>query len=224
MAKDSLPLFGEALKAGQNCVRASVRARDSQYRFLALTYRAYLESKRRPRIFQKMVESRLGRPATKPEEKRPFLLILHTLVGSEDDAPRNALPQFSKMVSALEVMEDAFHGVKPAPKVDDLIEFIKQAGGVGGLYDLSRVGGSSNGTVSPQAQEDNENVSKIKLNMLPKDIQLRLTGARATLVGKQYILRMTDYDPGEYIVRMRIGRGGIVEYLLEEGADKEKAA
>lgn len=217
MAKESLPLFGEALKAGQSYVRASVRARDAQYRFLALVYRAHLEAQRCPRLFKKMVESRLGRPATKPEEKRPLLLLLHLLISTEDEAPRNALPQFSKLTSALEVIEGAFHSVKPVPKVDDLVDFIQQAGGVGGLYDLSRVG-ASDGTVSPQAGTQNV------IDLKPNEIHLPMLSARVTKVGRGYRLRMTEYDPGEYVVVMRVGRGGFVETFLCEDMNDEDAA
>ncbi len=218
MAKGSLPFFGEALKAGQSFIRASVRARDSQYRFLALTYLAHLEGQKKTRLFKTTVESRLGRSATKPEEKRPFLLILHALVGTEDDAPRNALPQFSKLTSALEVVENAFHGVKPSPKVDDLIDFIQDSGGVGGLYDLSRVGGSSDGTVSPPAGAQNV------VDLKPNEIHLPMLSARVTKVGRGYRLRMTEFEPGDYIVRMRVGRGGFVEAIIDEDMSDEDAA
>jgi hypothetical protein len=217
MAKVSLPSFEEALKAGQSFVRVSVRARDAQYRFLALTYLAQVEAQRRPRLFKTMVESRLGRSASNPEEKRPFLLILHALIGIEDDAPRNALPQFSKLTSALEVIDNAFQGVKPVPKVDDIIDFIQQAGGVGGLYDLSRVG-ASDGTVSPQT--DTQNV----VNLKPNEIHLPMLSARVTKVGRGYRLRMTEFQPGEYIVRIRVGRGGFVEAILDESISDEDAA
>jgi hypothetical protein len=40
MPKGSLPFFEEAIKAGQGYVKTSIRARDAQYNFLALTYLA----------------------------------------------------------------------------------------------------------------------------------------------------------------------------------------
>ncbi len=217
MAKGSLPFFGEALKAGQSFIRASVRARDSQYRFLALTYLAHLEGQKKTRLFKTTVESRLGRSATKPEEKRPFLLILHALVGTEDDAPRNALPQFSKLTSALEVVENAFHGVKPVPKVDDLIHFFQDAGGVGGLYDLSRVG-ASGGTIRPQAGTQHV------IDLKPNEISIPLLGAHVTKVGRGYRLRLSEWHPGDYQVLLRVGRGGFVEAIVDESNDSEDAA
>jgi hypothetical protein len=165
-----------------------------------------------------MVKSCLGRSATKPEEKRPFLLILHALIGTEDDAPRNALPQFSRLTSALEIVENAFHGVKPVPKVDDLVVFIRDAGGVGGLYDLSRVGASDGtSTTSPAGKEN-------IVNLKPNEIHLPMLSARVTKVGRGYRLRMTEYDPGEYIVVMRVGRGGFVEAILDDSRSDEDAA
>ena len=214
---ESLPYFREAQKAGQRFVGASVRARDAQYRFLGLIYLAQLEGLKRPRLFKQMVKSCLGRSATKPEEKRPFLLILHAIIGTEDEAPRNALPQFSRLTSALEVIENAFHGMKP-PKVDDLIDFIRDAGGVGGLYDLSRVG-ASDGTVTSSPAET-QNVLKLK----PNEIHLPMLSARVTKVGRGYRLRMTEFEPGEYLVRMRVGRGGFVEDIRDDAMSDEDAA
>jgi hypothetical protein len=214
MAKGSLPSFEEALKAGQSYVRASVRARDAQYRFLALTYLAHLEGQKRPRIFKQLVEARLGRSPTKPEEKRPFLSTLHSLVGSDDN---NALPQLSKLTTALEEIDKAFHCIKPVPKVDDLIDFIKDAGGVAGLFELSKVG-TSGGADSSQSGAPNV------VDLKPNEIHIPLLGARITKVGRGYRLRLTEWHPGEYQVRLRVGRGGFVEAIVDESADSEDVA
>lgn len=218
MAKGSLPfLFGEALKAGQSYVRSSIRARDSSYRMISLAFLAHLEGQKRPRLFKQLVESRLGRPATKPEEKRPFLLILHALLGQEDDAPRNAICQFSKMVRALELIEHTYADVRPIPKVDELIDYIKDAGGIGGLYDLSRVGESGGADIS---QKEPPNV----VNLKPNEISIPLLGAHVTKVGRGYRLRLSEWRPGKYQVLLHVGKGGFVEAIVGESTDSEDAA
>ena len=217
MPKINLPVFEQAVKSGQSYVSASVLATKSQRRFLALTYLAHLESKRRPRAFQKMIESRLGRSPSKPETKRPFLLILHALLGKEDDMPKSALPQFSRLTSALEEIEHAFKGVKPDPTVNELIVFIQDAGGVGGLYDLSRIG-----SIAEVGKPYSENQKIVDLK--PNEIPLPVLGARVTKVGRGYRLRLIEREPGEYLVRLRIGRGGIVESILDENISDVDAA
>ena len=217
MPKTNLPVFEQAVKAGQSYVSASVLATKSQRQFLALTYLAHLESKQRPRAFQKMIESRLGRLPSKPETKRPFLLILHALLGKEDDMPKSALPQFSRLTSALEEIEHAFEGIKPDPTVDELIEFIQDAGGVGGLYDLKRIGNIAK-------VEKPQSLSNTIVDLKPNEIPLPVLGARVTKVGRGYRLRLTEREPGEYTVRLRVGRGGFVEAILDEDVSEDNAA
>ena len=216
MQKRSLPFFEAALKSGQGYVKKSICARDAQYEFLALTYRASIEGKRCPRIFKKKIEDRLGRSATKPEQNRPYLHLLHALIGTEDNAPRN-LAQYTKLTTALEFISSTFDGVKPLPSVDTIVAVIIDSGGIDGMYDLMKVG-SSSGTASPQV--DTQNVVDLK----PNEIHLPMLSARVTKVGRGYRLRMTEYEPGNYVVHMRIGRGGFVEAILDEDVSDEDAA
>ena len=68
-----------------------------------------------------------------------MLLLLHALIGTEDDAPRNAMPQFSRLSTAMEELDRAYSETKPTP--DELVAYIEDAGGVEGLYDLARLTG-----------------------------------------------------------------------------------
>lgn len=206
MTPKTLPLFTQALHAGQDYVRTSVRARDAQYRFLAIAYLAYREGQAKPKTYQSVVSARLGREPTLPEIKRPFLLLLHALIGREDDNPPDALPQFSKLTSALEEIDRAFKDT--GPSIEDLFEFIRDSGGVGGLYDLSRIGHSEDGS------EPSDNIRSIT-DLNPNDIALPQFGLCITKVGRGYRLRMIDRSPGEYKVRLRIGRGGFIEAILD---------
>ncbi len=222
MAKrEQLPRFEEARISGAQYARNSIRAITSSRLFLAQTYLAHLEGKRHPRIFKRMIESILGRTATLPEQKRQFLFLLHAVLGKEDDAAVNALPQFSKMVSALEIIDHTYANVKPIPKVDELIDYIKDAGGIAGLYDLSRVGTSGGGDSSNSAKKNIPNVGSMKL---PMGIQLPHLGANVAWVDEAYQLKMeNNFKPGEYVIRLIIGNDNIVEALLAESSDTKAA-
>jgi len=222
MAKsEQLPRFEEARLSGAQYARNSIRARNSSHRFLAQTYLAHLEGKRHPRIFKRMIESCLGRVPTLPEQKRKFLLLLHAVLGKEENAALSALPQFSKMVSALEIIDHTYADVKPIPKVDELIDYIKDAGGIAGLYDLSRVGASGGADSSKSGKQKAPNLEP---KDTPSDIALPLLGARVIKVGRGYRLRMTEWQQGEYQVVLRVGRNGFVEAIYDESAADEDAA
>ena len=105
------------------------------------------------------------------------------------------------------------------PTVDALIDFIQDSGGVGGLYDLSRVP-VSDGIVSPQPEKQNV----VDLNHKPTDIDLPHLSARVTNSGRGYRLQLPEWQAGEYLVRLRIGRGGVVMALLDEDIKNDNAA
>jgi hypothetical protein len=128
-------------------------------------------------------------------------------LGREDDLPRNAVKQFSKLTSALEEIDMAFHDANP--NAVDIVEFIGDAGGVAGLYDLSRIG-NTNGDNHPQSESSN--IVELK----PNEIALPALGARVTKVRRGYQLRLTERQSGDYIVRLRVGRGGFVQAILDE--------
>ncbi len=200
MSQPKFAFFDQALKAGQRYVQTSVKARDAQYRFLALVYLAHREGRRHPKEFESLIQSRLKRQPNKHETKRPFLLLLHALLGREDDLPRNAVKQFSKLTSALEEVDDRFR--KADPSADEIVAFIQIKGGILGLYDLKR-----NGDVGYEKR------SKAKpFEPKPKIIELPLlSGTQAVRVGRSYRLRMPDSPPGVYWLRLHVGIDGFVD-------------
>lgn len=214
MSRKALPGLEAARRAARSYVTASVRARDTQYRFLGLAYLAYREGQRKPRVYAKNIEAILRRRATVPEQKRPFLFLLHALVGAEDEAPREALPQFSKLTSALEEIDRAFASVKPS--VDDIALYIRDCGGVGGLYDLSRVG-------DPALTSGDRQRSSVAA-LLPGEIALSDLPASVTKVGRRFRLRVSDWEPGEHVVKIRVGRGGFIQAILDADSSDEEAA
>jgi hypothetical protein len=115
----------------------------------------------------------------------------------------------------LEEIDRAFHDANP--EADEIIEFIEDAGGVAGLYDLSRIGNTNGNSQSPS---ESPNIIDLK----PNEIALPLLGARVTKVGRGYRLRLTQREPGEYTVRLRIGRGGFVESIIDENISEDNAA
>ncbi len=215
MSQPKFTFFEQAIKAGRRYVQTSVRARDAQYHFLALVYLAHKEGQDHPQEFESLIQSRLKRQPNKHETNRPFLLLLHALLGREDDLPRNAIKQFSKLTSALEEFARAFHDSNPNTGV--IVVFIEDAGGVAGLYDLSRIG-NTNG--DNHSQSESQKIVDLK----PNEIALSVMGVRVTKVGCEYKLRLTERDPGEYLVRLRVGRGGFVESILDEDMIDENAA
>ncbi len=209
MPQSKFPLFDQAIRAGQRYVQTSVRARDAQYHFLALTYLAAREGKRRSRAFHQLLCSHLKRQPNRYETQRPFLLILHALLGREEDLPKNAVKHFSKLASALEEIDRAFQDTRPT--LEEIIDFVEDAGGVAGLYDLARLGTAD----SDHFAATSGSVVPLK----PSDIPLPAIGGIVTKVGRGYRLRLSDREPGEYFVRLRVGRGGFVEAILEDDAE-----
>jgi hypothetical protein len=198
MSQLKFAFFKQALKAGQRYVQTSVKARDSQYRFLALVYLAHREGRRHPKEFESLIQSRLKRQPNKHETKRPFLL-LHALLGREDDLPRNAVKRFSKLTSALEEIDDRFR--KADPTAEEIVAFIQIKGGILGLYDLKR-----NGDVGYEKRPEAK-----PFEPQPKIIELPLlSGAQAVRVGRSYRLRMPDSPPGVYWLRLHVGMDGFV--------------
>lgn len=210
MPRSPLSFFEQAVQAGQTYVRASLRARDAQYRFLALAYLAYQQGQHRRREYARLIEGRLQRSPTRPEQKRRFLLLLHALLGQEDNLQSNTLPQFSRLTSVLEEIDRAFEGTKPGP--EGIIDFIRDGGGVEGLYDLARLG-----TTNDSEQSTSTPTSVVPLK--PSEIPLPAIGGIVTKVGRGYRLRLAEREPGEYSVRLRVGRGGFVEAILEDDAE-----
>ena len=178
MSQPKFAFFEQAIKAGKSYVQTSVRARDSQYLFLALAYLAHREGLRQPRAFEKLLQTQLKRQPNKHETNRPFLILLHALLGREDDLPRNAIKQFSKLTSALEEIDDKFQ--KTDPTAEEIVAFIQTNGGILGLYDLKR-----------NSEAEYEKRPKVTaLEPRPKIIELPLWGTQAVRVGKGYRLRM----------------------------------
>ena len=215
MTKTRFPLFQQAIKAGQRYVQTSVRARDAQYHFLSLVYLGHNEGLKHPKEFENLILSRLKRPPNRYEEARPYLKLLHCILGREENLPLNAVKQFSKLVAALEQIDKAFHGTNPT--ADEITDFLADSGGVAGLYDLSRIG---NNTDISKTQLDSQKIVDLK----PNEIALPVLGARVTKVGRVYKLRMAERDPGEYLVRLRVGRGGFVEAISDENVGEDDAA
>jgi hypothetical protein len=58
----------------------------------------------------------------------------------------------------------------------------------------------------------------------PGHVALPALGARVTKVGRGYQLRLIERQPGDYIVRLRVGRGGFVEAILDENISDDDAA
>ncbi len=214
MPQPKFPLFDQAVRAGQRYVQTSVRARDAQYHFLALTYLAAREGKRRPRAFHQLLCSHLNREPNRYETQRPFLLILHALLGREEDLPKNAIKHFSKLASALEEIDRAFQGIRPT--LEEVTGFVEDAGGVAGLYDLARLGST---TDSGQSATPAGSVVPLKHS----DIPLPAIGGIVTKVGRGYRLRLSDREPGEYFVRLRVGQGGFLEAILEDEVEVQVA-
>lgn len=210
MPHSKFPFFDQAIRAGQRYVQTSVRARDAQYRFLGLSYLAAREGKRRPRAFQQLLCAHLKREPNRYETQRPFLLLLHALLGREEDLPKNAIEHFSKLASALEEIDRAFQDIRPT--LEEIIDFVEDAGGVAGLYDLARLGST---TDSEQSAPPASSVLTLK----PSEIPLPAIGGIVMKVGRGYRLRLSDREPGEYFVRLRVGRGGFLEAILEDEAD-----
>jgi hypothetical protein len=215
MPKPKFPLFHEAIKAGQRYIQTSVRARDAQYQFLSLVYLVHKEGQQHPEEFENLILSRLKRAPNRYEQARPYLKLLHCLLGREEHLPRNAVKQFSKLVAALEQIDKAFHGKKP--RVEEITGFLADSGGVAGLYEIARIG-ITNG--NNQSQLESHKVVDLK----PNEIVLPVLGARVTKVGRRYRLRLTEREPGEYLVRLRIGRGGFVDAITDENISKDNAA
>ena len=215
MPKTRFPLFHEAIKAGQRYVQTSVRARDAQYQFLSLVYLVYKEGQQHPEEFENLILARLKRPPNRYEQARPYLKLLHCLLGREEDLPRNAVKQFSNLVAALEQIDKAFHGTKPT--VEDITDFLANSGGVAGLYDLGRI---SNSDGSNKTQSESHKV----INLKPNEIALPVLGARMIKVGRGYRLQLTEREPGEYTVRLRVGRGGFVDAIIDENISENDAA
>lgn len=214
MPQAKFTFFDQAVKAGRYYVQTSVRARDAQYNFLGLAYLSAREGQRRPRQFDDLLRSRLKKDPNGHQVKRPYLLLLHALLGREDDLPRNSIKHFSKLASALEEIDRAFTGTKP--EIEDVIQYIEDAGGVGGLYDLARLGNTAD---SGQSAPPDSSVVPLK----PSEIPLSSIAGIVTRVGKGYRLRLTDREPGEHVVRLRVGRGGFVEAILDDDEGFEAA-
>ena len=215
MPNTRFPLFHQAILAGQRYVQASVRARDAQYHFLSLVYLVRREGEQHPEEFEKLIFSRLKRLPNRYEEARPYLKLLHCLLGREEDLPRNAVKQFSKLVAALEQIDKAFHGTNPT--VDEITDFFVDSGGVAGLYELSRIG-ITNGNSQPHSG------SHKVVDFKPNEIALPILGARVIKVGRGYRLQLTEREPGEYRVRLVISRGGIVQSIIDDNTSEDDAA
>jgi hypothetical protein len=122
---------------------------------------------------------------------------------------------FQQADDVLEEIDRAFRDANP--EADEIIEFIEDAGGVAGLYDLSRIGNTNGNSQSPS---ESPNIIDLK----PNEIALPLLGARVTKVGRGYQLRLIERQPGDYIVRLRVGRGGFVQAILDEDISHDNAA
>ncbi len=56
MSQPKFAFFEQAIKAGKSYIQTSVRARDSQYLFLALAYLAHRNERSYPNFFPRLIE------------------------------------------------------------------------------------------------------------------------------------------------------------------------
>ena len=118
--------------------------------------------------------------------------------------------------TGFELVARAFDGQSPSS--EDIVAYIQDAGGVLGLYDLSRLA-SVDGVNSPK-----ESIPSSVLPLAPPEIPLPSLGANVTKVGRRYRLRFSEWEPGEYVVRLRVGRGGFLESIDDLDESDENVA
>lgn len=198
--------FTQAIEAGKKYVRASDATLDAKHKFIAQTYLAYREGEQHPAEFNEMLKSRLkGRKISGPEKKRPFLRLLHALITEEAVAELESRSYYSKLVTALEQIHVEFKLNDPAPTLEGVIAFIKECRGITGLYNRSR-----------KSQTDKASTSKA--------IEIASFGACIlTKHGKDTLLTMPGYEPGEHDVRIKVGKDGVVEKIIVEESYRKAA-
>lgn len=204
--------FNEAIAAGEAYATVAINARAAKHRFTALARSVYRVGQQHVEAYQEMVRSRLPQEPTGPEKKRPFLLLLHALIGRADRI--KALPQLSKLAGALEEIDRAFASEEGDPTVEELIEFIQENGGITGLYENSGKGGKNE---SPNTSS----TSRPGTIRKPWEIQLPKLEACVTKVGTEHHIKMLNRAPGEYRVRLLIDQDGIIESILDEDLNQE---
>ena len=120
----------------------------------------------------------------------------------------------------MEEVERAFAGT--TPKLDEITDFIRDAGGVGGLYDLSRLGNHYDETANQNPERLCSSESVVAIT--PNDITIPALRANVTKVGRGYRLRLSEWEPGEHLVCIRVDRGGFIQAILDANEIGEEVA
>lgn len=131
--RSPLDLFDQAVVAGSTYINSAVTTRDDRYRFLWLTLLAYREGQQDPQEFDNRLTARLNRKPSKREKEHPFFRVLHGLLNKELVAPLQYRPAYTRMTVTLERLDEEFKDVSTVT-LDDVIAFIKDRGGVEGIY------------------------------------------------------------------------------------------
>jgi len=212
--------FHAARRAAQAYMRASVNARAAQHRFLTATYLVYRRGIASKKAYRGALEKALSRGPTKPEKKRPFLHLLHALIGEYGD--QKTMHGMSIYTTALEMIHQAFR--KTSPNSEVITGYIRQAGGIRGLYDLSKISDPlpENFDTSSSSQKSRASIVSISKARRPNEINLPELGLEVTKVGRAYKLK-TDWEPGEYSIIVKVNRAGFITGLYDGIEDEDVA-
>lgn len=204
-----LASFQKAIDTCEDYLTVALHSRGNmaaQYDLLASAYLAYRDGHRKENrtIYKEIISERLGgRDSTTPENKRPFLLLLHALF--EENLKEKHSPtetrfaatiqrRVSKMTTALEKIADKFK-ILPTPSVEDVVDFIQSSGGIEGLW----------AKANPVNKTGFRKHSSVRYKLA--NIDGRIV---KTTDGKGHALHL-NLDPGEYLIRVQVYPSGRVK-------------